>query len=230
MITYEKFLHNLKIIQENIINTCERIGRKPSSILLLPITKTQSPEVINYIIRAGLSSIGENRVQEAFDKKLLITSPLNWELVGHLQTNKVPLAIETFSRIQSVDNEKLLIKIHKEATKKNLKFPILLQVNAGQDPAKFGVSLEKVDQLLELSLTLKNIQLDGLMTIPPLSTDISEAQRTFDNLRNSKDRLSKKFNISLPHLSMGMSSDYIQAIEAGSTIIRIGKSLFSKLY
>lgn len=228
MITYINFAQNLILIQENIIKACESVGRKPESILLLPITKTQPIEVIDFVIRAGLTSIGENRVQEGIEKKQLIKNPqLKWELVGHLQTNKINLALETFDRIQSVDNEKLLIKIDEAAKKLNRKFPILLQVNAGQDPAKFGVDVDKVDSLLELALNLKNIQLDGLMTIPPLSPDLSVAERTFENLRNIKDRLSKEFDEPLPHLSMGMSNDYIQAIKAGSTIIRIGRSLFT---
>lgn len=226
MITYQTFLQNLNLIEETIVQACERSGRKRTSILLLPITKTHPVEVINFCFQSGLTSIGENRIQEAVEKKTLVKSPLKWELVGHLQSNKVPLAIETFDRIQSVDSEKLLRKLDTAAAVKNKRFPVLLQVNAGKDPAKFGVSIEDVDSLFEIALTLKNIQVEGLMTIPPLSTDIAIAERTFETLRNTRDRLTEGFKVPLPHLSMGMSNDYVQAIEAGSTIIRIGKGLF----
>ncbi len=231
MITYETFLQNLDLIEQNIENACKRSGRQRSSVTLLPITKTHPVEIIKYVVQSGLESIGENRVQEAVEKKLLLgsSSSLKWELVGHLQSNKVLLAIETFDRIQTIDNEKLLRKLHTAATIKNKNIPILIQVNAGKDPAKFGVELENVDKLLELALTLKNIQVDGLMTIPPLSADIAVAERTFDTLRNTRDRLIEQFKVPLPHLSMGMSNDYVQAIEAGSTIIRIGKRLLTSI-
>lgn len=226
MITYKNFLENLKIVQDNIDNACKYSGRKLDSVSLLPVTKTQPASVVEYVIRAGLTAVGENRVQEAIKKKTEVLSPLKWELIGHLQTNKVAPAIETFYRIQSVDSEELLLKLNNAASKSNRLLPILLQVNAGKDSKKFGIDPEKVDRVLELGLSLKHLQIDGLMTIPPLSNDVTVAQHTFDNLRNIRDRLTEKFKVPLSELSMGMSNDYIHAIKAGSTIIRIGTHLF----
>lgn len=228
MLTYENFLENLRIIENNIAEACKRSGRGLNSVTLLPVTKTQPAKIIEYVSRAGLSSVGENRVQEASIKKLEVTTPLKWELIGHLQTNKVAAALEIFYRIQSVDSKELLLKLETAAAKNNRRLPILLQVNAGKDPAKFGIDPEEIDQVFEFALNLKQIQIDGLMTIPPLSNDLSIAQYTFDNLRNIQDRLIQKFKVTLPELSMGMSKDYIQAIKAGSTIIRIGTDLFGK--
>lgn len=228
MITYENFLENLKIVQENVANACQHSNRKLNSVTILPVTKTHPADVVEYVARAGLSTVAENRVQEAIEKKAQVSSALKWELIGHLQTNKVNLALETFHRIQSVDNQELLLKLNKAAETKSLIVPILLQVNASKDPAKFGIAPEEVDRYLELALGLKNIQVDGLMTIPALSNDIAVAQQAFENLRNIRDQLLVQFKVPLLELSMGMSNDYIQAIQAGSTIIRLGNCLFGE--
>jgi pyridoxal phosphate enzyme (YggS family) len=226
MITYENFLENLNIVRENIANACQHSCRNFNSVTILPVTKTHPASIVEYASRAGLTTIAENRVQEAAAKKAQVTSALKWELIGHLQTNKVNLALETFYRIQSVDNQGLLLKLNKAAEARGSIVPILLQVNASKDPAKFGIAPDSVSQHLELALGLKNIMVEGLMTIPFLSNDLTVTQRSFDNLRNIRDKLITEFKVPLPELSMGMSNDYVQAIQAGSTIIRIGRSLF----
>lgn len=228
MIEYEEFLGNLAIVREGIGRACELAGRSVDSVMLLPVTKTHTSEVVEYVSRAGLRVVGENRVQEAVEKKVGVKGDLRWELIGHLQTNKVGLALRTFDRIQTVDSPGLLMKLNSAAEAEGKVMPILLQVNAGEDLAKYGVSCEGADKLLELALSLRTIRVEGLMTIPALSEDVGVAVRAFNRLREKRDELEDKFGVKLPELSMGMSGDYMEAIKAGSTIVRIGSGLFGR--
>lgn len=226
MIGYENFLENLIRVREQIAMACGSVGRPVESVMLLPVTKTYSAEIVEYVERAGLMVVGENRVQEAAEKKALVREGMRWELIGHLQSNKIGLALNIFDRIQSVDSEGLLLKLNRGAEEIARVMPILLQVNAGEDPAKYGVSCEEVDRLLEVALGLDHIKVEGLMTIPQLSGDLSVAERAFNRLRVKRDELSEKFKVKLPELSMGMSGDFVEGIKAGSTIVRIGTGLF----
>lgn len=228
MIQYKNFLENLARIRDEIAGACEVVERRVESVMLLPVTKTYSAEVVGYVSRAGIGVAGENRVQEAAEKKAQVKGDLRWELIGHLQSNKVGLALKTFDRIQSVDSEGLLFKLNSavETEGSGRILPILLQVNAGDDPAKYGVSCEELDGLLEIALGLKHLKVEGFMTIPRLSEDLGVAERTFNRLRIKRDELTAKFNVKLPELSMGMSGDFVEAIKAGSTIVRIGSGLF----
>jgi pyridoxal phosphate enzyme (YggS family) len=151
---------------------------------------------------------------------------LKWELIGHLQSNKARLAAEHFDRIQSVDSEKLLQHLDRAAGELGKSLAVLLQINAGRDPAKFGAELEDASGLLIAALTKKNLRVDGLMTIAPLSSDPAIAQRTFETLRELRDRLSQETGAHLHELSMGMSGDFAAAIAAGSTMVRVGSALF----
>lgn len=227
MIEYEKFLENLDRVREGIGRACEMSGRL-ESVKILPVTKTYSVEVVEYVVRAGLRGVGENRVQEAVEKKGLVKGDLRWELIGHLQTNKVGLALKTFDRIQTVDSEGLLLKLNSGAEVCGKVMRVLLQVNAGEDPAKYGVSCEGVDRLLEVALGLRNIRVEGLMTIPALSEDVGVAERAFNRLREKRDEMEEGFGVELGELSMGMSGDYVEAIKAGSTVVRIGSGLFGR--
>ncbi len=172
--------------------------------------------------------VGENRVQEALEKKLGI-SEVCWELIGHLQTNKTRQVVGEFSRIQTVDSRKLLKKINDVSLQKKIKTSILLQVNAGSDPAKYGCSVEVVDDLLEFALSQQNIAVEGLMTIAPYAPDnLDIAKTTFQKLRTLRDDLCQKWDVELKELSMGMSMDMQEAIAAGSTMVRVGSALFGK--
>jgi pyridoxal phosphate enzyme (YggS family) len=151
---------------------------------------------------------------------------LRWELIGHLQSNKARLAATHFDRIQSVDSEKLLNALNRAAGELGKQLPVLLQINAGNDPAKFGVDPAEAPRLLEFALTLPHLRVDGLMTIAPLSENAEVAQRTFANLREIRDTLATRFGISLHELSMGMSGDLDAAIAQGSTIVRVGSALY----
>ena len=155
---------------------------------------------------------------------------LQWELIGHLQSNKAKLAATHFDRVQSVDSEKLLNHLDRAAAELGKILPVLLQINAGRDPAKFGAELEDAPRLLELALTKKNLRIDGLMTIAPLGATPTEAadhaERTFTQLRALRDDLAARFQAPLRELSMGMSGDLAPAIAAGSTQVRVGSALY----
>ncbi len=225
---YPTFVKNADAVRSEIIAACKAAGRAPDEVELLAVTKTHGSWAPDYASRYGLTGVGENRVQEAVDKKPQIETALRWELIGHLQSNKARIAAENFDRIQSVDSAKLLRRLDAAAADLGRDLAVLLQVNAGNDPAKFGVDLAHAPALLEIALSLTHLQVDGLMTIAPLSEDVAVAARTFANLRELRDRLRQDFSTPLPTLSMGMSGDMIPAIAAGSTQVRVGTALFGR--
>ncbi|MGH8017449.1 MAG: YggS family pyridoxal phosphate-dependent enzyme [Opitutaceae bacterium] len=230
-ISYEDFLANFANVNDSISRACAEAGRDPRTVRLLPVTKTHPPAAAACVARAGLRAVGENRVQEAKEKQPLTGAPaLEWELIGHLQSNKAKLAAGLFHRIQSVDSAKLITLLDRAAGEtageSRPRLRILIQVNAGNDPAKFGCEPEDAPQLLEQALACANLRVEGLMTIAPLSEDPSIAPRTFSRLRELRDSLASSFGVALPELSMGMSGDLAAAIAAGSTQVRIGTALF----
>lgn len=231
MITYQQFCENCKSLEERVANACLKCGRSPNDVRILPVTKTHPVDAVEYASKYGFASVGENRVQEIaekFDSERGRNLKIDWELIGHLQTNKVKNAVERVSRIQSVDSQKLLNKIASEAEKIGKTIRVLLQINAGNDPAKFGEDIENAPALLECALSKKNLKVDGLMTIAPLDENLDTASRCFENLRNLRDDLQSQFKYPLPELSMGMSDDLERAVECGSTMIRVGTFLFGK--
>ncbi|MEO7414598.1 MAG: YggS family pyridoxal phosphate-dependent enzyme [Opitutaceae bacterium] len=230
MISYEEFSQRAERVRAEIGTAAKLAGREPSSVTLLAVTKTHPPTAAEYVYRYGLMGVGENRVQEAATKRPLVTTPLRWELIGHLQSNKAKLAAQYFDRVQSVDSEKLLAQLDRAAGELGKTLPILLQINAGNDPAKFGIEPDAAARLLEVALASKNLRVEGLMTIAPLGTNAAEnaqlARFTFANLRAIRDRLATQFGTPLAELSMGMSSDLAIAIAEGSTLVRVGTALF----
>jgi len=207
---------------------CIRAGRPAAEVRLLAVTKTHPAAAAEYAARYGLRAVGENRVQEGMEKRAQCTMPLEWELIGHLQSNKAKLAVAHFDRVQSVDSEKLLRVLAQAAEAQSKTLPVLLQINAGNDPAKFGAEPADAPRLLELALALPTLRVEGLMTIAPLSEDRDVARRTFANLRTIRDTLSAQFGVALPELSMGMSGDLAEAIAEGSTLVRVGTALFGQ--
>jgi pyridoxal phosphate enzyme (YggS family) len=182
------------------------------------------------VVRYGLPAVGENRVQEAIEKRAATAGPLHWELIGHLQSNKARLATAHFDRIQSVDSEKLIQFLARAAADQGKVLPVLLQINAGNDPAKFGAEPADAPRLLDAALAQPSLRVDGFMTIAPLGPTPDEththAQRTFANLRRIRDEQAARTGRPLRELSMGMSGDFAAAIAAGSTLIRVGTALF----
>ena len=225
--TFDEFCENVTAVQARIAEACARAGRNASEVGLLAVTKTQPAAAVDYVARhGGLSGVGENRVQEAAEKKPQVRARLRWELIGHLQSNKARLATELFDRIQSVDSEKLILVLGRAAAAQGRTQSILLQVNAGNDPAKFGVDPTEAPQLLATAQVQSHLQVDGLMTIAPLSDDPDVARRTFENLRLLRDQLCRESGLALKELSMGMSGDLAAAIAEGSTQVRVGSALF----
>jgi pyridoxal phosphate enzyme (YggS family) len=225
-LSYDEFSARADAIRAEIATACAAVGRNPLEVELLAVTKTHPAVAADYAARYGLRAVGENRVQEGVEKRALTTAAIQWELIGHLQSNKARLAAEHFDRIQSVDSEKLLNHLDRAAAELGKITAVLLQINAGHDPAKFGAEMEDAPRLLAAAIAKKNLRVDGFMTIAPLSSDPAIAQRTFANLRDLRDRLAAETGLPLSVLSMGMSGDFVAAIAAGSTMVRVGSALF----
>jgi pyridoxal phosphate enzyme (YggS family) len=225
-IDYETFRQRADALRARIAAACARAGRDPSEVALLPVTKTHPAAAADYAARYGFPAVGENRVQEAVEKQAQATAPVRWELIGHLQSNKAKLAATHFARIQSVDSEKLLQVLDRAAGEHGRRLPVLLQINAGNDPAKFGAEPADAPRLLEAALGKPHLEVDGLMTIAPLSDDPAVARRTFARLREIRDRLAAATGVPLRELSMGMTGDLEAAVLEGSTLVRIGTALY----
>lgn len=225
-IDYGTFTQRAAGLQERIARACAAAGRPPEAVTLLPVTKTHPATAAEYAARYGLAAVGENRVQEAIEKRPLAPPSLKWELIGHLQSNKARLAATHFDRIQSVDSEKLLLALDRVAGETGRRLPILLQFNAGDDPAKFGADVAVAPRLLEIALACSHLQVDGLMTIAPLSDVPGVARRTFARLRLLRDDLAARAGAPLRELSMGMTGDLEAAILEGSTMVRVGTALY----
>ena len=240
MIPFEAFKLRIEELRAEMDAVARACGRDPATVTLLPVTKTHPASAAEYVQRAGLPAVGENRVQEVIEKqaqfekegqvnnKGQVNPQLRWELIGHLQSNKAKLAARHFARVQTVDSEKLLAALDRAAAEAGKPLAVLLQINAGRDPAKFGIEIEDAPALLDAALKQKNLRVEGLMTIAPLSEDPAVAERTFATLREIRDRLAAQFDLSLSELSMGMSGDFAAAIRAGSTQIRVGTRLFGE--
>lgn len=225
-LTYEQFQGNLKTVQDRLQAACAAAGRPATEVQLLPVTKSHPAEAARFAFEAGLRAVGENRVQEALAKREEVSEPVCWELIGPLQSNKARRAAQAFDRIQSVDRSKIAKALDRYADEFRRVVPILIQVNAGRDENKSGVSLEEAPRLLEVALNCANLEVEGLMTIAPLDEDPDVARRCFAALRECRDSLRKQFGVSLRELSMGMSGDMEQAVMEGSTLVRIGTALY----
>ncbi len=233
LIPYDEFVRRADALRARIAAACAAAGRPVGDVELLAVTKTHPAAAADYAARYGLRGVGENRVQEAMEKRPQLAPEsiaLRWELIGHLQSNKAKLAARHFDRIQSVDSEKLLAHLDRAAADLGRTLPVLLQLNAGDDPAKFGADLADAPRLLDAALACRHLRVDGLMTIAPLGATPAEtaehARRTFDHLRTTRDLLAATRKVPLAELSMGMTGDLEIAVAAGSTMVRVGTALY----
>jgi len=217
---------NLKAIQNGIVAACARTGRDPASVALLAVSKSQSPDMVRAVAGLGLNLFGENKVQEAKAKIPLCPGNLRWHMIGHLQTNKCGDAVRFFEMIQSVESVELAAEINKRAGQAAKTMPILLEVNIAGEASKFGYPPDRLLKELEQINALKRIEIQGLMTIAPWTTEPEKVRPIFRQLRELKERGEQLLGAPLPHLSMGMSGDFGVAIEEGATIVRIGTALF----
>lgn len=209
---------------------CIRSGRKPEDVLLLAVTKLHTVEEINEAIDAGATDAGENKVQELLSK-YDNTKPVRWHLIGHLQTNKVKSIIDKVVMIHSVDSMRLANEINKRAAAAGLVMDILIEINSAMEETKSGIAGEELNDLVkEITQTCENIRIRGIMCIPPYGQD-SEVTRGY--FKEAKALFEGLKELDLPEeralidtLSMGMSGDFEVAIEEGSTIVRVGSSIF----
>jgi pyridoxal phosphate enzyme (YggS family) len=211
---------NVADVRARMTAAAERAGRDPDAVRLIAVTKTFPAEVCLAALDAGLTDLGENRVQEGVAKAAALAEqgrvPV-WHLIGHLQSNKVKPALDTFATIHSVDTVDLAAAISRRAS---VPVPILLEVNVAAEPSKFGFAPEDVPAALDRIAALPNLDVRGLMTVAPQATDAEQVRPIFRRLRQIGDALG------LVELSMGMSGDYEVAIEEGATMVRIGSALF----
>lgn len=221
---------NIEKIQSIKADAACACGRDPEEILLCAVTKTRTAEEINEAIDAGITDIGENKVQEIMDKFERV-KPVRWHLIGHLQTNKVKYIIDKVSMIHSVDSVHLAREIDRRAAQHNLVMDILVQVNSAQEESKFGISTDETEGVIrEILDTCPNICIRGLMCIAPYADNPEEVGVYFREVKGLYDKFSKISHerLDFKYLSMGMSHDFEVAIREGSNLIRVGTAIFGE--
>lgn len=219
---------NLENIRMRIAEAAKRAGREPEDVTLIAVSKTYPASDIEKAISYGCTDFGENKVQELMGKVEVIESPVNWHLIGHLQTNKVKYVVGKTKFIHSVDSLKLAQEIEKQSAKHNVVTKILLEVNVGEEVSKHGLHIDEVLPLVSEISKLPHVKVEGLMTVAPFVEDAEENRTIFRKLYDlSVDIQKQKFdNISMNVLSMGMSNDFEVAVEEGATHVRIGTAIF----
>jgi pyridoxal phosphate enzyme (YggS family) len=224
-------------IRENIADIRRRIdayacaaGREPGEISLLAVSKTRTPQEINEAIAAGVTDIGENRVQEILDKYEAVR-PVNWHMIGHLQRNKVKQIIDKVTLIHSVDSFRLAKEIDAEAARRGLAVNILVQINAALEESKFGVAVQDADALVrEILDSCKSIRVRGFMSIAPFAEDTEDVRIYFREVKTLFDAF-RRFSherLDVRYLSMGMSHDFGAAILEGANMVRVGTAIFGE--
>ena len=207
-------------VRQRVERAAERAGRSPADVTIVAVSKSFPPQAIEEAAAAGIAHVGENRVQEAAAKiPGLRGLPVTWHLVGHLQTNKTKTALELFDIIHSVDSLHLAEALSHRSQRP---LPVLLEVNVAGEAAKFGFPPDEVAAAAQAVARLPNLDLRGLMTVAPLVSDPEAVRPVFRELRRLRDALG------LAELSMGMTDDFEVAIEEGTTLVRIGRAIFSE--
>jgi pyridoxal phosphate enzyme (YggS family) len=218
--------HNLRQVTQRIAEACAETGRKPDDITILAVTKGHSAGTVQAAVRAGLTNIGENRVQEADEKISELGKIARWHMIGHLQTNKVKKAVELFDVIQSIDSLRVAEEINKRAGEAGKLIECYIEINSSGEEQKTGVDPSETLQLITQVRSLSNIKLSGLMTVGPLTESEESIRKSFVLCRGlfkkGRDTVGEQF----ANLSMGMSSDFELAIAEGSTMIRVGTAIF----
>jgi hypothetical protein len=210
---------NAAAVRARIAAACARAGREVSEVTLVAVTKVFPADFVTAAIDAGIGDVGENRVQEARDKKPLVRGSARWHLIGHLQSNKAKDAVKLFDVIQTVDSVELAQKIARAAEAAGKRQEILLQVNIGNEEQKSGTERADVPALVKALRAIDALDLRGLMAIPPAGS-AEETRPYFRELRALRD------DAGVEQLSMGMSEDFDVAIEEGATIVRVGRAIF----
>ena len=223
-------LENIKQVEENIIKSCEKVGRDPKEVTLIAVSKTKPYTAIEEALPSGVLDYGENKVQELTEKYEILPKDIRWHMIGHLQRNKVKYLVGKVELIHSVDSLRLANQIETEFAKKNEIANILIEVNMANEESKFGITSETTEQLVREISKLEHVRIKGLMTIAPY-TDNPETNRVyFRNMKKLSVDITEKNidNVSMNVLSMGMTGDYQVAIEEGATMVRVGTGIFGE--
>lgn len=221
-------IKNIQIIKEKIAEICDNSGRIQKEITLIAVSKTNPLSVIEDAYSSGITDFGENKAQELRDKSNLVVSNFNWHFIGHLQTNKVKYVIDSAEYIHSVDTIKLVSTIDNKASSINKIQKILIEVNTSGESSKFGIhDFESLKNFVEECNSYSNIEVKGLMTMAPFTSDKNVIRKCFSELREMKEKLNNQWN-NISEISMGMTNDYKIAIEEGSTMLRIGTAIFGE--
>jgi pyridoxal phosphate enzyme (YggS family) len=216
----------LSRVMERMDAACARSGRPAGDVGLVAVSKTFGPDAVAEAAAAGVGTFGENRVQEARQKIPLCPHGLEWHMIGHLQRNKVRDTVRLFSMIHSIDSERLMLTVNEECGSAGVVMPVLIEVNVSGERSKFGMPPAEVVGLLDRCTGLMNVEVRGLMTVPPISPDAEASRPFFARLREVRDECRQATGFELADLSMGMSGDFEVAIEEGATWVRVGSILF----
>lgn len=221
---------NYDEVQRKIEATCQKAGRENTEVQLIAVSKTKPVEMLAKLYEHGCRDFGENKVQELVEKYETLPKDIRWHMIGHLQRNKVKYIVGKVHLIHSVDSLRLAEEISKEACRKNVTVNILIEVNVAQEETKFGLKTEETTELIRQISVLPGICVKGLMTIAPYVENAEENRQYFRKLKQlSVDIMHKNIdNISMGSLSMGMSGDYLVAVEEGATYVRVGTSIFGE--
>jgi len=227
MLEKNEILNNLNIVKENIENACKRVNRE-NDVVLIPVTKTFPHELIKTCIDIDVKEVGENRPLEIRDKYELYNNEVKFHMIGHLQTNKIKYIGGKVVLIHSLDSIKLANELNKYAKKNDFVFECLVQVNIVKEEAKFGVSENNIIEFLKEFEQFENIRIMGLMNMAPFYDNSEDSRNDFRKMKVLFESLkTEKFkNSQMKYLSMGMTNDYVIAIEEGSNMVRIGSAIF----
>lgn len=221
---------NYNEVLENVKRACDVAGRDVSEVKLIAVSKTKPVDMLKEVYDAGARDFGENKVQEIVAKEKEMPSDINWHMIGHLQTNKVKQVIDKACLIHSVDSYRLAQEISLQAKKRGIVAQILVEVNIAEEESKFGISKEDAKELVRQIAELDNIKINGLMTIAPYVVSAEENRLYFRQIKQlSVDIANENIdNVSMNELSMGMTGDYMVAIEEGATLVRVGTGIFGE--
>lgn len=221
---------NLANVEKNIEQACKNAGRSRDEVTLIAVSKTKPVEMLQEIYDDNIRDFGENKVQELCSKMGQLPSDIRWHMIGHLQRNKVKYIVGKVELIHSVDTYRLAEEINIQAKKQNVIVPILVEVNIAHEESKFGISAEDAILLVEEISKLENIRIKGLMTIAPYVENPEDNRLYFRKIKQlSVDITNKNIdNVFMEILSMGMTGDYMVAIEEGATMVRVGTGIFGE--
>jgi hypothetical protein len=221
---------NLLQVEANIVAACKKCGRSREDVTLIAVSKTKPVEMLQTVYDCGIRDFGENKVQEMCDKMEVLPSDIKWHMIGHLQTNKVKYIVGKTELIHSVDSVHLAEEIQKQAVKNDVVVPILVEVNIAEEETKFGISKEDTIAMVREIAGFDHLRIKGLMTIAPYVENPEDNRLYFRQIRQlSVDIKNQNIdNVSMEVLSMGMTGDYMVAIEEGATLVRVGTGIFGE--